>query len=60
MREMLERIHGNGAMRGAPMGLFEALMNSVAEATMDSVVQDKAHAQAHARAGFEALWRMVG
>ena len=60
MREMLERVHANGGMRDAPMGLFMALMNSVAEATMDYMVQDKAHADKHSRAGFEAVWRMIG
>lgn len=60
MREMLERIHAHGPMRDEPMGLFMALMNSVAEATMDYMVQDKAHADKHCRAGFEALWRMIG
>jgi AcrR family transcriptional regulator len=60
MRELLERIHKNGGMRDAPMGLFMALMNSVAEATMDYMVQDKAHADKHCRAGFEAVWRMIG
>ncbi len=59
MRELLERIHKNGPMREEAMGLFMALMNSVAEATMDYMVQDKAHADKHCRAGFEALWRMI-
>jgi AcrR family transcriptional regulator len=60
MRGLLERIHANGPMRDAPMGLLMAMMNSVAEATMDYMVQDKAHADKHCRAGFEALWRMIG
>jgi AcrR family transcriptional regulator len=60
MRELLERIHANGPMRDAPMGLFMAMMNSVAEATMDYMVQDKAHAAKHCRVGFEAVWRMIG
>jgi AcrR family transcriptional regulator len=60
MRELLERIHVNGPMRDAPMGMFMAMMNSVAEATMDYMVQDKAHADKHCRAGFEAVWRMIG
>jgi len=59
MRELLERIHKNGPMREEAMGLFMALMNSVAEATMDYMVQDKAHADKHCRAGFEGLWRMI-
>jgi AcrR family transcriptional regulator len=60
MREMLERIHKNGAMRGASRGMFLALMNSVAEATMDFMVEDPKSADKHCRVGFEALWRMIG
>lgn len=60
MEGMLERVHGHGAMRGAPMELLMALMNSVAEGTMEVMAQDRAHADGHARAGFEALWRMIG
>jgi AcrR family transcriptional regulator len=60
MRELLERIHAAGPMRDAPMGMFLSLMNSVAEATMDYMVLDKAHADKHCRVGFEALWRMIG
>jgi AcrR family transcriptional regulator len=60
MRELLERIHTNGALRGASWGLFMALMNSVAEATMDFMVEDPKSADKHCRIGFEALWRMIG
>jgi len=60
MRELLERVHSNGAMRDAPMGLFMAMMNAAAEATMDYMALDKAHADKHSRVGFEALWRMIG
>ena len=60
MRGLLERVHSNGAMRDASMGLFMSMMNSVAEATMDYMVLDKAHADKHCRAGFEAVWRMIG
>ena len=60
MRKMLERIHSNGAMHGASKGLFMAIMNSVAEATMDFMVQDPKNADKHCRIGFEALWRMIG
>ena len=60
MRELLERVHSSGAMRDAPTGLFMAMMNAAAEATMDYMALDKAHADKHCRAGFEALWRMIG
>jgi hypothetical protein len=46
-------------MKRAPMPFVSAMMNSVAEATMDFIVSDPAHADAHGKAAFEALWRMV-
>jgi AcrR family transcriptional regulator len=57
--ELLERVRANGPMRKAPMGLVVVLMNSVAEATIDFMTQDKANAKKHSKLGFEALWRML-
>jgi hypothetical protein len=34
-------------------------MNSLAEATMDFMVQDPANAKKHRKAGFDALWRVI-
>jgi NAD(P)-dependent dehydrogenase (short-subunit alcohol dehydrogenase family) len=39
--------------------LYLELMNSMAEATMDFMVQDPANADKHCKAGFEALWRVL-
>ena len=58
--ELLERGRANGPMRKAPTGLVVALMNSVAEATMDFMTQDPANAKKHGKAGFDALWRILG
>jgi hypothetical protein len=57
--ELLERGRANGPMQKAPMGLVVALMNSVAEATMDFMTQDPANAKKHSKVGFDALWRML-
>jgi hypothetical protein len=57
--ELMERSRANGPMRNAPMGFVAALMNSVAEATMDFMVQDAQKSKKHCKAGFEALWRMM-
>jgi hypothetical protein len=46
-------------MRKAPMGFVVAIMNSVAEATIDFMTLDSAHAKKHCKEGFEALWRVV-
>ena len=47
-------------MRDAPMGLVGALMMALADATMDFVANDPAHADEHCETGFKALWRMLG
>jgi AcrR family transcriptional regulator len=57
--ELMERSRVDGPMRQAPMGFVGALMNSVAEATMDYMVQDAKNGKKHCKAGFEALWRMM-
>jgi hypothetical protein len=57
--ELLEQIRTRGHMRQAPMGFVVAIMNSVAEATIDFMTQDSTHAKKHCKEGFEALWRIV-
>jgi AcrR family transcriptional regulator len=56
---LLERCHANGSMREAPMAFMAAIMNSLAEATMDYMVQDPTHADKHCKIGFDALWRIL-
>ena len=46
-------------MRDAPLGFVAALMNALADATVDFMIGDPAHADAHCIAGFEAMWRML-
>jgi hypothetical protein len=41
------------------MSFVAALMNSVADATMDQMIQDPGHAKTHCKNGVEALWRML-
>jgi AcrR family transcriptional regulator len=57
---MLEQARARGPMRDAPMGFVVAIMNSLAEATMDFMVNDPVNADEHCRAGFDALCRMLG
>lgn len=57
--ELLERSRVHGPLRGAPKEFALRIMNSVAEATMDFMTQDTAHAEQHCKEGFEALWRVV-
>ena len=57
--ELLERSRAAGPLRDAPMGFVVAIMSSLAEATIDFMVQDPKHAKKHCKAGFDALWRVV-
>ncbi len=56
---LVEQARANGPMRNASSGLVVALMNSLAEATMEFMAKDPANAAAHCEAGFAALWRML-
>jgi AcrR family transcriptional regulator len=58
--ELLERIRLGGAMRDAPMGLVVAMLNALANATIEFMVSDPKHADVHCSAGFDALWRVIG
>jgi AcrR family transcriptional regulator len=57
--ELMERSRADGPLRNAPRSFVAALMISVAEATMDYMVQDSKNAKKHSRLGFDALWRML-
>jgi AcrR family transcriptional regulator len=57
--EVLERGRTNGPMQKAPMAFILAIMNSVAETTIDFMTKDPANAKKHSKMGFDALWRML-
>ena len=57
--ELLERGCCNGPMSKVRNVFVATLMNSVAEATMDFMTQDAAHANKHCKEGFDAMWRMI-
>jgi AcrR family transcriptional regulator len=57
--DLLERARAHGPMHKVSKGFLVALMNSVAEATMDFMTQDPANAKKHSKEGFDALWRML-
>lgn len=57
--ELLERVRANGPMSKTPRAFVATIMNSVAEATMDFMTHDSAHAMKHCREGFDAMWRMI-
>jgi hypothetical protein len=47
-------------MRNVPLGFVVALMNAMADTTIDFITQDRANADRHSATAFEALWRMIG
>jgi hypothetical protein len=57
--ELLERIRAGGPMRDAPMGFVVAMMNSLADATIDFMIHDPANANKHCKVGFDVLWRVI-
>lgn len=56
---LLERTRAKGPMKDAPMAFVAAMMNSMAETTMDFMLQDPKNADEHSKVGFNALWRML-
>lgn len=57
--QLLERVRAQGPMKAAPSALVGALLTSVAETTIDLMLREPKEARAYARAGFDALWRML-
>lgn len=56
---LMGQARAHAPMREMPCAFVAAIMNSVAEATVDFMLNDPAHAEQHCQAGFEALWRML-
>ena len=59
LAELMERVRAGGAMRDVAMAFVSATINSLAEATMDFMVLDRANAKKHCKVGFEAAWRAL-
>jgi AcrR family transcriptional regulator len=57
--ELLERMRANGPLRNVSMGFVVAIMNSLADATMDFMIHDPTNAKKHCEVGFDALWRVI-
>ncbi len=57
--DVMEHIRADGPMRNAPMTFVTAIMDSLAETTMDFMIRDPANADKHCKTGFDALWRVI-
>ena len=56
---LLGPAHAHGAMRETSYAFVAAVVNAVAQATMDFMLSDPANAEHHCQAGGEALSRML-
>jgi AcrR family transcriptional regulator len=56
---LLARVRVGGPLHDAPMGFVVAIMNSLAETTMDFMIREPADADKHCKVGFDALWRAL-
>jgi AcrR family transcriptional regulator len=56
---LMQQMRAIGPMHNTPMPFVAAIMNALAEATMDFMIQDRANAKKHCKAGFDVLWRAI-
>lgn len=56
--KLLDRSRENGPLRDTPLGFVVALMNAMAETTIDFMINEPAHAETHCMTAFNAMWRM--
>jgi AcrR family transcriptional regulator len=59
LANLMEQLRTNGSLRNASMGFAAAIMNSLAETTMDFMIHDPANAKRHCKVGFEIFWRAI-
>ncbi|MDB5713912.1 MAG: TetR/AcrR family transcriptional regulator [Sphingomonadales bacterium] len=56
---LLERARKDGPMGGAPLALVGGILNAITDATVDFMIRNPTHQDAHSATAFEALWRMI-
>jgi AcrR family transcriptional regulator len=56
---LMKQVRANGSLRNVPPEFADAIMNALAETTMDFMIRDPGNAKKHSKAGFEALWRAI-
>jgi AcrR family transcriptional regulator len=59
LADLMEQIRSYGSLRNASKGFAAAIMNSLAETTMDFMINDPTNAKKHCKAGFEVFWRAI-
>jgi len=59
LADLMEQVRTHGSLRTTSKGFAAAIMNSLAETTMDFMIHDPANAKKHCKAGFEIFWRAI-
>jgi AcrR family transcriptional regulator len=59
LADLMEQIRTHGSLRNASKAFAAAVMNSLAETTMDFMIHDPANAKKHCKVGFEVFWRAI-
>ena len=59
LADLMEQMRTNGALGSASPRFAGAIMNSLAETTMDFMIDDPANAKKHCKVGFEVFWRAI-
>jgi AcrR family transcriptional regulator len=59
LADLMKQMRANGSLRKAPMSFVAAIINALAEATMDFMIHDPTNAKKHCKVGFDALWRVL-
>jgi AcrR family transcriptional regulator len=59
LAELVQRLQEVGSLSGTSTAFAGAIMNSLAETTMDFMLQHPTHAKKYSKAGFEAFWRAI-
>ena len=57
--DVIKHTRADGPMRDAPLPFVSAMLNALAEATMDFMISDPTNADEHCRVGIEAAWRLL-
>jgi AcrR family transcriptional regulator len=57
--KLVEQIYTKGPMRDTEMAFVTAVMNSLAETTMDFMIQNPEKAEEYCKVGFNALWHLM-
>jgi AcrR family transcriptional regulator len=59
LAELVERLRANVPLRSSSVAFAGAIMTSLAEVTMDFMINDPVNAKKHCKVGFEAFWRAI-